>query len=273
MPFFVNIGGYDFIESIQQDHGRVPQTFKVPKSAVVDVGKIHINLSENTYDLSGSHRSVPNTVLQLVFQLGDKPEPYQYDIQLFKDRSASELQTVSREELISELFEADVPKKIHISQHRQNYLTIEHDLNLTEFMIRDTGLNGVLNVYGNAKVHELPSYFLRFSGENYESNARLLKLDPADPIDRERIIKAGFDPDHPKQDYELMNGNSSNYKFEKRTFIGTNLSSVVTYYAGAKVGDQATKTVYQNYDANGNALEVASLPHTLREEDLITIQS
>ena len=72
-------------------------------------------------------------------------------------------------------------------------------------------------------------------------------------------VSKEFDPTMVQDDWELLTGRSGIFQFTHDLGGG----EVVTYSAGAKVGDIAKKTI----TVGSNVFEI---PHTLTQSDLIT---
>ena len=147
---------------------------------------------------------------------------------------------------------------------------------IIKMYVLNTSAESALKFNKKANVAELPSYFDRdtiANRFNYEpANNHLIKLDPEDEFDAAIITAAGFDPDSPKADWELLRGRASGiYTFKKQTIDDEGrIVEIIEYPAGALVGDLARKTIYTFTDTNTEPDEIFQIPHVLTSDDLIT---
>ena len=147
---------------------------------------------------------------------------------------------------------------------------------IIKMYVLNSSAESVLKFNKKANVAELPSYFERdtiANRFNYEpANNHLIKLDPENEVDAAIITAAGFDPDSPKADWELLRGRASGiYTFKKQTVDEEGrIVEIIEYPAGALVGDLARKTIYTFTDTNTEPDEIFQIPHVLTSDDLIT---
>lgn len=139
--------------------------------------------------------------------------------------------------------------------------------------ISNTGAERYLQFNKNAPIRELPSLFSKYSIANRFANPtvgvdRILELNPCDPYDASLISAAGFDPNAPKADWELMQGVNNAFWFYNRTYLDGKISTEIKYQAGAKVGDLAMKTFY-NYSGS-DLIGVMETPYVLQAGDLVS---
>jgi len=147
---------------------------------------------------------------------------------------------------------------------------------IIKMYVLNSSAESALKFNKKANVAELPSYFERdtiANRFNYEpANNHLIKLDPENEVDAAIITAAGFDPDSPKADWELLRGRASGiYTFKKQTVDEEGrIVEIIEYPAGALVGDLARKTIYTFTDTNAQPDEIFQIPHVLTSDDLIT---
>lgn len=141
----------------------------------------------------------------------------------------------------------------------------------------NTGAEKHLRFNKRAGVAELPSYFARHTIENrfnFEDSVGLLvELDETDAVIDQPIIEdAGFDPGDMKEDWELLEGRSTNvFTFKKQTVDGSSrVTQIIEYGAGAKVGDLAIKTTMTYTAAQTAPDQICKIPYVLQSGDLVT---
>lgn len=140
--------------------------------------------------------------------------------------------------------------------------------------ISNTSAEKALKFNKKAPVGELPSYFERYTLSNAAmypdlGGGLLIKLDPNNANDQAVITTAGLDYNAPKEDWELLGGRCDGYKTYKRGYTGSNMTSEIMYYTGAKVGDPAKKIVY-TYSGSDVVGEI-EMPYVLTADDLVTL--
>ena len=126
-----------------------------------------------------------------------------------------------------------------------------------------------------APVAELPTYFARHViGQQSvfsDSLGLLIQLDTGNAVDQAIITAAGLDYSSPKEDWQMLRGASNNYRFKKLDIDGSNrIVSVIEYFAGAGVGDQAIRTDYTYTSSNTNPDQITTIPIVLESGDLVT---
>ena len=146
---------------------------------------------------------------------------------------------------------------------------------IVKMYISNTSAEKVLRFNKKAGVGEILSYFERDTIDNRfnypNSMCNLILLDPNDAYDAQIIAEAGFDPDNPKEDWQLLRGRAAGiYTFKKQTVDSQDrITAIIEYPAGASAGDQARKIVYTYTDTNTNPDEVFEIPYVLTSSDLI----
>lgn len=146
-----------------------------------------------------------------------------------------------------------------------------------------------------AGVAELPSYFDRHKVTHLFSTLALLQsfpdrlnaLIPLDPsndggssaVDDDIIDNAvdkngnskGFSSSTVQEDYELLEGRSGIFTFQKITVDASDrITQIIEYPAGAKAGDLARKIAYSYTGAKTKPDQITEIPYTLASGDLVT---
>lgn len=152
-----------------------------------------------------------------------------------------------------------------------------------EFYIQNGQAENYLGFNARAGIAELPTYFAmhtianRFTYPNAEG--RIIQLNPAssavdatlvDNAKDARGVSMGYNHDVVQEDWQLLRGRSGIFSFIKGPSTGavTATETVITYPAGAQVGDLAEKTITRK-DTNSVAVETYHMPYTLTSSDLI----
>lgn len=153
-----------------------------------------------------------------------------------------------------------------------------------KFYVSNIGAETILKFNARAGVAELPSYFSRHTvAERFDfsdSVALLIELDPASGVDADVIDNAvdvrgqskGFDHNVVQEDWELLNGRSGLFMFQKICLdAGGNIAQIIEYQAGAKVGDLARKICYYRASTTlgANPIQITEIPYVLTADDLI----
>jgi len=173
------------------------------------------------------------------------------------------------------MFEARVSKN-GIKNHVLIVAKQNRPKRIVKMYISNTSAERILRFNKKAPVGEIMSFFSRDTIDNRFtfplSLAHLIELDPENEFDAQIISEAGFDPDSPKADWELLRGRASGiYTFKKQTVDEEGrVVEIIEYPAGALVGDLARKTIYTFTSANTEPDEVFQIPHVLTSDDLIT---
>jgi alpha-tubulin suppressor-like RCC1 family protein len=173
------------------------------------------------------------------------------------------------------MFEARVSKN-GIKNHVLIVANKNRPKRIVKMYISNTSAERILRFNKKAPVGEIMSFFSRDTIDNRFtfplSLAHLIELDPENEFDAQIISEAGFDPDSPKADWELLRGRASGiYTFKKQTVDEEGrIVEIIEYPAGALVGDLARKTIYTFTDTNTEPDEIFQIPHVLTSDDLIT---
>jgi len=128
-----------------------------------------------------------------------------------------------------------------------------------------------------AGVAELPDYFARHTIANRfnfeDSVGMLVALDETDAVVDVPIIEdAGFVPGDMLEDWELLAGRSTSiFTFKKQTVnVNSQVTEIIEYGAGAKVGDLAIKTVMTYTGVQTAPDKICKIPYVLQSGDLVT---
>lgn len=152
------------------------------------------------------------------------------------------------------------------------------------FYINNQFAEEVLLFNKKAGINEIPSYFSRHTIENISSFTdgigALIELDvaglnvDANVVDNAVDIRGnslGFNSGSPREDWEMLEGKSGLFMFQKQTVDGSGrVTEVIEYHAGAKVGDLAKKTKYTYTGAFTNPNQITQEPYVLASGDLVT---
>jgi len=143
--------------------------------------------------------------------------------------------------------------------------------------ISNSGAESKMRFNKKAGVNDIPTYFERHTVDNRfnplfpDSLAKLILLDPSDPIDAAIIADAGFDPTMPKADWELLSGRSGMFLFKKFTIDGSGrITRIIEYNTGATKGDLSRQIDYVYTGTLTSPDQITEIPHTLESGDLIT---
>ena len=154
-----------------------------------------------------------------------------------------------------------------------------------KFFIINGQAEEVLKFNYKAGVSELPSYFEKskvWGGDmdiSLDNNNSIVLLDAELNVDANVINNAvdvkenllNYNSNNIKQDYELLEGRSGLFTFQKITVDGSDrITQVIEYPAGAKVGDIARKINYSFSGSNKNPNKVTQIPYVLTSLDLVT---
>lgn len=159
------------------------------------------------------------------------------------------------------------------------------------FYISNGRAETLLRFNAQAGVSEMPTYFDRHKVTHFftdidEMNSfpdRMNILIPLDPdnsdVDAEVIDNAQdayrkslrLNSSVVQEDWQLLQGRSGLFMFKKQCVDGSgNVTQIIEYPAGAKIGDLAKMTCYVYASEVSTPSEITEIPYTLTEEDLIT---
>ena len=213
------------------------------------------------------------------------------DLAIDVTTTASSAAAVTAQEIASALradgtfnsyFEATVETS---SQFPNGNVKITQKKQITQFKFYIKNGQAEESVLFNFKagVAEIPSYFDRHTIANLlnfgDCVGMLVALDPSDAVDAAVINNAvdvkgnslGLDSTAAKDDYELLEGRSGLFMFQKSTVDGSGrVTEMIEYQAGAKVGDMAKKTKYTYTGAFTNPDQMTQEPYVLTSGDLVT---
>ena len=147
----------------------------------------------------------------------------------------------------------------------------------------NVGAEEALGFNANASVEELPSYFDRHivnksaASEYSKAGAteQLVKLAPGAAAElaiiRDRVSNSSWSASDLKDDWELLEGKSGLFHFQKNTLDGAGrITTKIEYPAGAGAGDLSKKTVYTYSGTLTNPVSIWEMVYTLSSGDLIT---
>lgn len=152
------------------------------------------------------------------------------------------------------------------------------------FYISNQFAEEVLLFNKKAGINEVPSYFNRHTVDNTsnftDGAGLLIELNVAGSVVDANVVdnavdvrnnSLGFDSSSPKNDWEMLEGKSGLFMFQKQTVDGSGrVTETIEYHAGAKVGDLAKKTKYTYTGAFTNPDQMTQEPYVLTSGDLVT---
>jgi len=142
--------------------------------------------------------------------------------------------------------------------------------------ISNSSAESILRFNKKAGVAELPSYFSRHTIANIgnfdDCVGMLIELsNPVSGVDVAIVEDAGFDSSTVREDWELFEGRSGMFNFQKVTVDGSDrITEIIEYPAGSVEGAFAKKTTYTYTSSNKNPSTITEIPYTLQSGDLIT---
>jgi len=161
-----------------------------------------------------------------------------------------------------------------------------------KFYIVNGRAEEVLGFNARAGVAELPTYFSRHGVNEWDdfddSTGMMVPLDTGNAVDSAVIndavnfrgIALNFDSTVTQDDYQLLEGRSGIFNFQKITLTSTTgaltierIEEIIEYPAGAVVGDLGRKITYAyagNADTNLQPTQTTEEPYTLTVGDLVT---
>lgn len=160
----------------------------------------------------------------------------------------------------------------------KNYLRVKalRPRSVWKTYILNTSAEKRLRFNKKAGVAEAPAYFdkdLISNASRSNSVGMLVKLDAGDSVDQVVISEAGFTPGDEQEDYQLLQGQSGLFQFQKITTDSGNghrVDEIIEFPAGAVAGMLGKKTVFV-YDG-GNSTDqpnkVFELPHVITSSDI-----
>jgi hypothetical protein len=289
MPFYQN----PFISEFQGywvlgDRQHIP-TFKIPHNAGRGDERVMV-FNEGPYDLSGVDADGnSHDTLNIEFALHNN---FKHISSLAITITATDMTAVRPDEIASSLnadsvfsgfFSAEVINRFD-AEGNSLRLSIQQQKpeNQLRFYIKNGQAEEVLKFNKKIGVGEIPSYFARHTIENRDNyddaQNMLIELDVAgSAVDAAIVDEAvdhlgeslGLDSSTVRDDYEMLEGRSGLFTFKKQTIVGTDLTEVIEYHAGAKAGDLAKKTVYAGH-VSGIPAEITEVPYTLLPGDIIS---
>ena len=271
MSFFQNVFDFEFRPTLFGADRQYQMSFKLP----ANTNRSDYMLSGNAepYDLSPSNDLMINYAIDTNFVNFST---------ITVNISGSNISTMSAFEIasalnsdsrFSELFAAYVysstnnavlPKKVAIKGKNNKGIFRAYILNL--------GAEKILQFNKNAPIRELPSLFSKYTIANrfaYPNLGvdRILELDPEDPYEGCLIKDAGFNPNNPQPDWQLMQGVNDGFWFYSRTYDDGKIAAEIKYPSGAKAGNLSKKTYY-NYSGS-DLVGVMETPHVLQQSDIM----
>lgn len=292
--FFQNPFASDYMGSWPLGDRQYSISFKCPiNSGRSDAWVTSWEKPTPTFDLSGNDPD-GNPIDTLTIVFAHNTDLFKNWATLAVDIGGAAVATTSVNEIVANLnadatfasyFTAEASKDLDRVLIRQTFVTGRF-----RFYIQNGGAETKLRFNARAGVAELPSYFMRHTvGGTYRFDFRdaqncLVYLDPnawaslGDSVAGDVIyyatdvkgISLDLDPTTIKEDYELLEGRSGLFTFQKNTVDGSDrITEIIEYPAGAKTGDLARKICYSYTDANKSPDQITEIPYTLTDSDLI----
>lgn len=140
--------------------------------------------------------------------------------------------------------------------------------------VTNTSAESILRFNKKAGVGELPTYFARHTISNvgnYDDSVGMLVQLTTSGADINIITDAGFDYTTVRNDWELLDGRSGIFNFQKITVDGSDrITQIIEYPAGAGIGDLGRLIGYTYTGANKNPNQITEIPYTLTSGSLVT---
>jgi alpha-tubulin suppressor-like RCC1 family protein len=269
MSFFQNVFDFEFRPTILGADRQYQMGWKLP----ANTNRSDYILSGNAepYDLSSSRILSINYAYDVNFV---NYSTLEIDVYGGAQTTAADVvSNLNADPTFSSLFVASTYRST-ISPDSANKVLIKCKKNKADIrvFISNLGAEKKIQFNKNAPIRELPSYFARYTVPNrfvYPNlgTDRVIELDPADPYESTLIAAAGFNPENPKEDWQLLQGVNEAYWTENKTYDGSNLAYVIRYQSGAKAGDLAKK-IYYYYDGS-NLTGTMDVPYVLKQSDIL----
>lgn len=289
MPFFQNPFADDFEGNLLLgDRHHIPK-FVVRNNA--GRGKeIVYAWNKGPYDLSGNDSDGNSSaILKIAFRLHNTKNWATISVDVTAgagSTSAVQLNEIANALNANTLFaERFVARAEDYNNTAGLKLTIRQKKPITEFTfyIINGQAEEAIGFNARAGVAELPTYFSRHTIANrfaFEDSVNMLvELDTGNNVDAAIIdnavdakgISLGYDSGTVREDWELLEGKSGIFQFQKGPSAeSVSTTNVTIYYsAGAKVGDFAKK-VTEQYDSSSILVARFEEPYTLTSGDLVT---
>jgi hypothetical protein len=282
MTFYLNPFPQDFYGSLVLGDRQYSQDFKCPRNA----GRGEVIVSSYgtaPFDLSGNDADGDsNDVLKISFAINDFRNWIDLNITITGASSSA----ITTSEVVSSLtanatfanyFTAVVGNtgNVLINQTKS--------VDVMKFYIQTGQADTVLNFNKFAGVAELPTYFDRHTVANRfnftDSQNAIIALSPgtssveANYIDNAVDPKGnslGFDHTSVSADWQLFQGKSGIFNFQKITVDGSDrITQIIEYSAGSVAGDLARKIQYTYSSTNTNPSQITEIPYVLQSGDLV----
>lgn len=272
--YYQNPFNSDFIGVLVLGDRQLSLNFKVKGNLNSSVEMIAWN--REPYNLTGN----PNLTINYSLDSGATWAPLIIDV----TTTAAILAAVTCQEIADALnanatFQAIFTASVTTDFRAGNYLKIRATKPRERWKayISNTSAESIVRFNKMAGVAELPSYFGRHTIANLanypDSTGLLIELsNPVAGVDVAIVSDAGLNPAVVQPDWQLFNGNSGIFNFQKLTVDGSNrITQIIEYPAGAGTGDFARMIKY-TYSAASNTQpsQIAEIPYTLQVGDLIT---
>lgn len=292
MPFYQNPFFEDF-EGTWILGGHLDQqiVFKVPRNAGRD-DRMVVAWNDAPFDLSGADADGnANRYLNIRFSLSSNFQGWALlTVDLGTSSTATNLEVVNTLNANTE-FAAWFAAQRNVLTGKVEIRALLPDLRIRFFVVNG-GAEEKLGFNARAGITEIPAYFDRhkvaylFADENElnrypDSVNKLIPLDPSgSSVDTDLVdnavdgngVSRRLDSGTIREDWEMLKGRSSIFKFQKMCLDSAgNISQIVEYFAGMDVGDLAKKICYFR---NGGALgaepyQITEEPYVLTAGDLI----
>lgn len=273
MPFFQNVFDNDFVGALVIGDRQLSLNFKVKGNINTSVDMVAWN--REPYNLSAD----TDLTINYSFDAGKTWTERLIDVTSEAASTSSVTcaevaEALNLDAIFKELYEAYVvtdPKagsflKIRAKRGREKIRTY----------ISNGSAESVLRFNKKAGVAELPTYFSRHTIDNVSVYAdglgTLIELsNPVAGDDIAIVDEAGLDSSTVQADYELLDGRSGLFTFQKITVDGSDrITQIIEYPAGAGEGDFAKKINYTYTATNKNPDKITEIPYTLQTADLVT---
>lgn len=264
-------------------------TFKVPVNAGRGP-KLVTAWNEPTYDLSGNDAD-GNSADTLVMRFSLRGEARWAELSIDIASGAASSSAVTSEEIVSALngnatfadrFTAQLGN--FDSGKKKVMILSKQDETMITFYIVNGRAEEKLGFNARAGVAEMPTFFSSHTVDNQiagtsGSEGAVIELDTANTVDANIIDNAvnaagrslGFSSSTVQEDYQLLNGRSGLFTFQKITVdVNDRITQIIEYHAGSGAGDMGRKIKYTYTSTNTKPDQITEEPYTLTASDLVT---
>ena len=283
-PFAKEFQGYWLLGDRQHS-----LTFRVPVNAGRGP-KLVTAWNEPTYDLSGNDAD-GNSADTLVMRFSLRGEARWAELSIDITSGASSSSAVTSEEIVSAL-NSDATFADRFTAQLGNFdsgkkkvmILSKQDETMITFYIVNGRAEEKLGFNARAGVAEMPTFFSSHTVDNQiagtaGSEGAVIELDTGNTVDANIIDNAvnaagkslGFSSGTVQADYQLLNGRSGLFTFQKITVDGNDrITQIIEYHAGSGAGDMGRKIKYTYTSTNTKPDKITEEPYTLTASDLVT---